>query len=503
MIVASRVEHALSKAEILELYLNSVYLGRGSWGIELAARSYFGKPAKDLTLEEGALLAGLTKGPNYFNPDRHPGRAQERLAYVLSRLREDGAIPADERRAADCPRCRRWWPTSGRAATSASISSIRSRARPSRSPASRRSRPIPTRCARPSTRNCSGRWRRRCRKGLSRYERNAGRVQFRGAEASLAKAVQRIEADKKAGDKQPAWQQALANARLPLYDVHWTPAWWWRSRRARRAKRGGSAWRRAHPAALGRQRGRAAQAHALRRGPRARGRGQGQDRGAGRAARAPGGAGNGGRAGEQDRPHPGHDRRLFVSAEPAQPGDAGRAPARLRDQAAELSRGPAPGACSPTRWSATIRSRCRRSAAVARASRTTGRRRTTTAAAAAFSPCGGRSRTRAISPPSICSTAASRTLRKRASIVFAGSRWRRRSIANACATIRSCSARSRCGRSISQLSMRRSRMKACGRSPYRDRIRSSAMARPSIAMIRNRRSRSPRSTAPRSISSRP
>ena len=86
MIVASRVEQTLSKAEILELYLNSVYLGRGSWGIELAARSYFGKPAKELTVEEGALLAGLTKGPNYFSPDRHPGRAQERLAYVLSRL---------------------------------------------------------------------------------------------------------------------------------------------------------------------------------------------------------------------------------------------------------------------------------------------------------------------------------------------------------------------------------------------------------------------------------
>jgi penicillin-binding protein 1A len=92
MVVASRVERALSKAEILELYLNSVYLGRGSWGIELAAHSYFSKPAKELTLEEGAFLAGLTKGPNYFSPDRHPGRAQERLAYVLSRLREDGVI---------------------------------------------------------------------------------------------------------------------------------------------------------------------------------------------------------------------------------------------------------------------------------------------------------------------------------------------------------------------------------------------------------------------------
>jgi len=96
VIVASRVEHALSKAEILELYLNFVYLGRSSWGIELAARTYFGKSAKELTVEEGALLAGLTKGPNYFNPDRHPGRAQERLAYVLSRMREDGVLAQEQ-----------------------------------------------------------------------------------------------------------------------------------------------------------------------------------------------------------------------------------------------------------------------------------------------------------------------------------------------------------------------------------------------------------------------
>jgi hypothetical protein len=60
--------------------------------------------------------------------------------------------------------------------------------------------------------------------GLSRYERSAGRVQFRGAEANLAQAMQRIEANKRNVDKRPFWQQALANARLPLYDVHWTPA---------------------------------------------------------------------------------------------------------------------------------------------------------------------------------------------------------------------------------------------------------------------------------------
>ncbi len=93
MIVAARVETALTKGEILELYLNSVYLGRSAWGIELAAQSYFGKPASELTIEEGAFLAGLTKGPNFYSPDRHPIRARERLAYVLSRMREDGTAP--------------------------------------------------------------------------------------------------------------------------------------------------------------------------------------------------------------------------------------------------------------------------------------------------------------------------------------------------------------------------------------------------------------------------
>src|ERR1700731_2438703 len=86
MIVASRVESTLSKQEILELYLNSAYLGRGSWGVEMAARSYFGKSAKNLTLAEGAMLAGLLKGPSFFNPDHHPERAKEPLAYVLGRM---------------------------------------------------------------------------------------------------------------------------------------------------------------------------------------------------------------------------------------------------------------------------------------------------------------------------------------------------------------------------------------------------------------------------------
>ena len=130
IVIASRVERLLSKQEILELYLNSIYMGRGSWGIEMAAQSYFGKPAKQLTLEEGALLAGLVKGPSYYSPDRQPARAQERLAYVLGRLQADGIDRARRDQAARSSR-----PTGG-AAMSASTMSIISPARPRRRPAS-------------------------------------------------------------------------------------------------------------------------------------------------------------------------------------------------------------------------------------------------------------------------------------------------------------------------------------------------------------------------------
>src|SRR5437763_14299100 len=64
MVVASRIDTSLSKDEILEVYLNSIYLGRGAWGIDTAARSYFKKPASALTVTEGAMLAAMAKGPS-------------------------------------------------------------------------------------------------------------------------------------------------------------------------------------------------------------------------------------------------------------------------------------------------------------------------------------------------------------------------------------------------------------------------------------------------------
>jgi penicillin-binding protein 1A len=221
MIVASRLEQALSKAEILELYLNSIYLGRGAWGIEVAARSYFGKPASALNVSEGAMLAGLAKGPNYFNPDRHPERAQERFAYVLHRMQENEALDAAAMQQALSAKPQlvayeRQRRTTGlhfidqlarEAKTLAGIESLTSASYVVRSTI----HPELQRAAESAL-----------QEGLARYERNTGRIQFQGAEANLADAIRRIEAEQKPG--KPAWQQALESARLPLYDVHWLPA---------------------------------------------------------------------------------------------------------------------------------------------------------------------------------------------------------------------------------------------------------------------------------------
>ncbi len=99
IIIASNIERTLSKTEILELYLNSIYLGRGAWGIEMAARGYFGKSASALTPTESAMIAGLAKGPSYFNPDRNLERARDRFNYVLGRMLDEKFISAEQAKA--------------------------------------------------------------------------------------------------------------------------------------------------------------------------------------------------------------------------------------------------------------------------------------------------------------------------------------------------------------------------------------------------------------------
>jgi penicillin-binding protein 1A len=96
MVLAVRLERAFSKIEILEMYLNRIYFGRGFYGIEAAAQGYFGKKASALTLDEAALLAGLIKAPSAYAPPSNLDRAVARRAVVLSRMVAVGALSEQE-----------------------------------------------------------------------------------------------------------------------------------------------------------------------------------------------------------------------------------------------------------------------------------------------------------------------------------------------------------------------------------------------------------------------
>jgi len=100
MLLAVQIERRLTKDEILERYLNQVYLGQGAYGVEAAAEVYFGKPARTLTLPESALLAGLIRAPSYYSPYEHPDRAKTRRAEVLQRMADLGDVTPHEMRAA-------------------------------------------------------------------------------------------------------------------------------------------------------------------------------------------------------------------------------------------------------------------------------------------------------------------------------------------------------------------------------------------------------------------
>ena len=100
ILLARKIEHKLSKDQILELYMNQIYLGQRAYGFGTAARVYFGKPVKNVSLAEAAMLAGLPKAPASANPVVNPTRARERQQYVLKRMRDLGYItPAQYERA--------------------------------------------------------------------------------------------------------------------------------------------------------------------------------------------------------------------------------------------------------------------------------------------------------------------------------------------------------------------------------------------------------------------
>lgn len=92
VMLAFKIEHALSKDEIFELYLNQIYLGQRAYGFAAASQAYFGKPIGQISLAEAAMLAGLPKAPSSYNPVVNPARAKARQQYVLRRMRELGFI---------------------------------------------------------------------------------------------------------------------------------------------------------------------------------------------------------------------------------------------------------------------------------------------------------------------------------------------------------------------------------------------------------------------------
>src|SRR3954470_92063 len=101
MLLAFKIEHSLSKDQILELYINQIYLGQRAYGFAAAAQIYFGKPLDQLTVAEMAMLAGLPKAPSSFNPVVNPKRAKLRQQYVLRRMRELDFISDEQWQSAD------------------------------------------------------------------------------------------------------------------------------------------------------------------------------------------------------------------------------------------------------------------------------------------------------------------------------------------------------------------------------------------------------------------
>ena len=99
-LLSFKIESSLSKDEILELYINQIFLGQRAYGFAAAAQIYFGKTLKDISIAEAAMLAGLPKAPSAYNPIANPKRARIRQQYVLRRMRDLGSISEQQYEAA-------------------------------------------------------------------------------------------------------------------------------------------------------------------------------------------------------------------------------------------------------------------------------------------------------------------------------------------------------------------------------------------------------------------
>jgi penicillin-binding protein 1A len=100
ILLTFKLEHLLTKDQILEIYMNQIYLGNRAYGFAAASEAYFGKPLKSVSIAEAAMLAGLPKAPSAYNPISNPKRAKSRQLYIIERMEENGFITAQEAAAA-------------------------------------------------------------------------------------------------------------------------------------------------------------------------------------------------------------------------------------------------------------------------------------------------------------------------------------------------------------------------------------------------------------------
>jgi membrane peptidoglycan carboxypeptidase len=103
LFLAIKLDNNYSKDEILQNYLNTIYFGRGAYGIEAAAETYFGVPAAQLTPQQGAVLAVLIRNPSYYDPESHPEDAQDRWGKVLDAMVAEGWLSSTDRQASAYP----------------------------------------------------------------------------------------------------------------------------------------------------------------------------------------------------------------------------------------------------------------------------------------------------------------------------------------------------------------------------------------------------------------
>jgi len=100
ILLTFKLEHLLTKDQILEIYMNQIFLGNRAYGFAAASEAYFGKPLKSVSIAEAAMLAGLPKAPSAYNPIVNPKRAKARQLYIIDRMEENGFITADQAKAA-------------------------------------------------------------------------------------------------------------------------------------------------------------------------------------------------------------------------------------------------------------------------------------------------------------------------------------------------------------------------------------------------------------------